>query len=263
VSASHSNAFKDFQKAQREVNHFFWSSELSYALVRHKLRTDELRNDARLVHEIFKDIRPRPHAFIPPTPRTGSTRVRKAKYEADVEKFYVDLAANLEALCCYVIVRFHSALELFIIERCNPFLAWRQASLPEDEFRRKERAFKILSYEKLEDYLRKNMAAGSALRAPIPRKDALVAQAYRMLRNGFVHNWQVPWSDTKFRSQISNHSHWPRPDRHLVITSLCDDVANRCATRPDVPALFFYALFCLTRYRNLVSAVEKALPLTA
>ena len=109
-----SAAFARFRKAQIHVNEFLWSSELSLALVRQKIITDT--NVKERVATLFADLKPMPNCFI------ANNKEGKPKYDPMISRFRTHLEQDLESLCRYVIIRFHSALELFIWMRLEPLL---------------------------------------------------------------------------------------------------------------------------------------------
>jgi hypothetical protein len=256
MKTARSAMFGEFGRAQHQINQFLWSSDLAYELIRQKVLTDSVRSDLRGVHQLFSDVTCRAF-FLSTKARQAMKRGEKpkydAKYTASAEVFETDLRLDLEPVCRYVIVRFHSALERFIWDRCSPFLPLERMG---KEKKVKSR-FLGLPYQDLE----KNLGWAAHFRSPIRVKVGVEAQGYRMLRNELIHkeqNWQPPWSDKTFREAIGR---LPRQEGALISQNICESVARQVEKDPGTPPLFFYALFCLTGYRALAREIEAALEL--
>jgi hypothetical protein len=257
-----SRPFAAFAAAQIQVNEFLWSSELSYTLVERIVLTPEIRDGDPGVHQAFADLRPKPHAFIPPSRardllRAGKTPRRTVKYDVPISAFDRQLKANFEALCRYVIIRFHSALERFLWERAEPFL--NLAALAPEARKNRRKQYQETPYQNWQKATRRWIDL--PLRAEVPRASGLIAQAHRMVRNGIIHkeiDWHLPWSDAALLAAV--RTSFSARDRDLIIDQLCDPIRQRIGQRKDVPILFFYALFSLTAYRKLAELVESALP---
>jgi len=258
MKPQHSPEFKAFASAQHQVNQFLWSSEFAYELILQDVLTAQVRAASGGVHQIFAGIDC--HAFKPSTKATRAQKEGKvprhsAKYQASVAAFENHLRDDLESIARYVIIRFHSALERFIWVRSQPFLHFER--LNHDEFKKAAGKFQRTDYHKLETALREK----TSLRTPIDRKKAQIAQCYRMLRNEFIHkedDWAQAWTDADFRASIKSTFH---EEASALIHAICDSVDRRTNKKPHTSALFFYALFCLTDYRNFATEVEGALPL--
>ena len=257
-----SPAFAAFAAQQIQVNEFLWSSELSYTLVERLVLTPERRAGDRGVHEVFAGLTPKPHAFVPPSKArqpspSGKPSRRTVKYDVPVSRFELHLKADFEALCRYVIIRFHSALEHFLWARGAPFLGLDALGAKEARKRRKQ--YQETPYQNWQPAVER--WAGLSLRSAIPRDSALLAQAHRMVRNGIVHketDWHRPWTDAALRSAVETA--FSDGDCRVIKDQLCDPVQQRFGHRKDVPVLFFYALFSLTSYRRFAEQVEAALP---
>ena len=251
--------FTRLSAAQRQVNAFFWSSEIAYELVRQQVLTPGLRQDSRRVDAIFGEINC--NAFKPGTKArraiaAGRSPTFSAKYNADVAQFERDLRNNLEQICRHVIVRFYSAVERFLVDRAAPSL--RLADLPGDLRKKRRQRFLATPFDLTERYLR---GQGVTLHGALLPDVALMAQASRMLRNHVIHkeqDWQSPWTDTDFRKMIA--SSFGAEHRALVLRRLCDNAQRQADKQPEVPILFFYALFSLTDLRRFAEAMEAALP---
>jgi hypothetical protein len=258
MSVQHSTEFGEFTRSQREVNHFLWSSEFAYELILQKVLTPPVRSDPNRIHKISADVDC--HAFVPGTKtrkaiETGKAPRHGTKYEVDVATFEMHLRDNLEPVCRYVIIRFHSALERFLWFRCKPLL--RLETMTAKERRNTKKRFQQTSYLDLEERLKQNIT----LERSIDPEVAIMAQAFRMLRNEFIRKereWAPPWSDSYFRQTLA--STFGERSKTLI-RLICDPVKRKTANDPRTPTIFFYALFCLTAYRRLALEVEQALPL--
>jgi hypothetical protein len=255
MAAQKSAEFKDFSRAQHQINEFLWSSELAYELILQKMLTKESQTGE--VHKIFADVDC--HAFVPGTKaykliQAGETPPHGGKYEVTVGTFKIHLRENLESVCRYVIIRFHSALERYLWRRCQPLFI--RTEMNRKERKAAQKNFQGVSYQDLQNKL----SARTSLRAPVDRKIALKAQCYRMVRNEFVHkdDWRPPWSDAKLRKTIEQT--FSEKEGKALVELVCKPITKRITRDPSTPALFFYALFCLTDYRKLAEELEKALP---
>jgi hypothetical protein len=244
-----SSALKEFHLAQTRINDFLWSSELGLAMTRQKLIKG--RPKGHLVLEEFPKFDPIPHALIP--------NVKKGipKYNPPLHRFDKHLGEDLEPLCRYVIIRFHSALELFIWNRIGPFL--NLEGLTEREKKAIRKYWQELDYRSLGKQLRKKVP----LRADIPPKTADLAQVYRMLRNSIIHLHEqeysdAHWSDTVLREKVKNTFSGSR--RTAVMDEICENVSRNYGHLKETTPLFFYSLFMLTNYRHFADAVDGAVP---
>jgi hypothetical protein len=243
-----STAFTRFRKAQIHVNEFLWSSELSLALVQQKLVGVEYAKER--VATLFLDLQPVPNCFI------ANNKAGTPKYNPTISHFRTHLEEDLESLCRYVIVRFHSALELFIWMRLEPLLGLE--GVAPRQLKNIRKSWQERDYRSFQ----KELGRLFTLRSEIPKETADLAQAFRMLRNSIVHLqhttfFDVAWSDSDFRKKIDHAFTGAR--KIAMLQGLCDRVAN-LSNPKNVPPLFFYALFILTNYRNFAKAVEESLP---
>lgn len=189
--------FLRLRAAQHEINQFLWSSEFAYELIRQKI-VAPVRSDGRDIHEVFHDIKC--HAFIPGTKaqeaiQMGIKPQHPVKYRAEISDFESHLRQNLEPVCRYVIVQFHSALEGFLWERTQSFLI--SAAINKTQRKAIQKHFQRTDYRELEQLLSRHVT----LRSSIPPKTASLAQTFRMVRNDVVHkdkHWRPPGQMRKY-----------------------------------------------------------------
>lgn len=254
--------FVEFTKTQTQLNFFFWSSELSYALVRQKLIRKSLQGADAAVTEAFTGLAPIPHAFVKNTKG-------KAKYQKKLSEFDEHLERNFEPLSRYVIFRFHTALEHYLTRRMRPFADAYDASGEPVPWKigKSGRGSDLLkdlqktNYHKLQSKLEKICA----LRRPILEEAALRAQTYRLLRNSSVHSnvveyYDKHWPEEAFRKKIAKADIFTHAQKTYIAREITEKIRKKCDERRDTPPLFFYALFMLTDYRNFAQSVEAALP---
>src|SRR5579862_4166648 len=208
-----SKPMQELTHRQHQINKFLWSSEIAYELIRSRILSKELSVDPnRRVEGTFPDLHCR--AFIETTAsrkqrEKGNEPKYKGHYNPFLPTFDQDLLRNLEQVCRYVIVRFHSALEHYIWTRCKPFL--RVEDTPIDQLPGKQRRkfksdFQGTSYPRLQHELEKSYP----FLEPIPQKTALLAQGFRLVRNEFIHkedDWTPPWSDSAFQARVKSTFH--------------------------------------------------------
>jgi hypothetical protein len=245
--------FAEFTKTQTQLNYFFWSSELSYALVRQKLIKSGLSSGNIAVTAAFTGLDPLPHAFV-------HNMKEAPKYREKLETFDEHLGKNLEPLSRYVIMRFHTALEHFLHSRMEPFIDSQK--MPKDAKAKLRNNLKKCGYHVLQAELEKFLT----LRCPIPEKEAIVAQMYRLLRNSIVHSsareyYDAHWPHELFLERIQNTEIFTEDQKNYIAKRVTRKIADKCAGRKRTPPLFFYALFMFTDYRNFATSVEAALPL--
>jgi hypothetical protein len=124
--------------------------------------------------------------------------------------------------------------------------------------KRKIKRFQDTEFHRMEKYLRdKNVP----FRCSVPSDKAVLAQAFRMLRNQFIHKeekWRPPWNDADYRKRLVC---FKLSDRRLILRRVCDGAKRLADEQGDEPLLFFYTLFSLTGFRNFAEAMEDALPL--
>jgi hypothetical protein len=241
--------FELFGEAQIHVNDFLWSAEIGLALVDHRILSDPTLNLQKRVHALFGDLEPKPHAFVLNT--KGSP-----KYTSTAQDFRGHMKEDFESLCRYVILRFHSALELFIWLRCKPYLGLQGKSAKDIR--------KIKDDWLKSDYRQLGGRLSALLGKPIEidHHIALQAQAFRLLRNTLVHLqedtfFDQRWTDAEIVAKIRRTFHGG--DLKHVEKALVQKIQGMQKKTPAAPTLFFYALFLLTDYRKLAKAVEDAL----
>jgi hypothetical protein len=255
-----SEPFAAFDRVQRELNGFLWSSELAFELVRQRLLDEELRNDSRWVHEVFADVKC--HAFVPPgrvRSDPGLDGRPPVKYRVRVPRFERHLDRDLEPVSRFVIIAFHGALERFAKARLRPFFSSPPAGWdpgePYDPDRAVERFIKE-SYPRWGQVLVDQR--GIVLSPALGQDTTVKAQVHRMVRNKLTHQeLEWPWSDAGIRRAAG---HLAADQRKHAVEGVCDRASMLAANRPDVTILFFYAVFCFTDYRNFAAALDAALP---
>ena len=255
--------FDRFDRAHRELNQVFWSSEIAGALVLEKVIAD--RPIGKRIYDLFPGLNC--HAFWPPA-NARELRLKgrpEVKYNPGMGEFTTHLRANLAQTSRYVIVRFHSCLEGFLRLRLAPFIV-------EPDQKKKKGVMRGLlkdPYPSLAERL-KNKNPNIPFCAQITIDTARLAQVFRTIRNVVVHHdesvdpWGRPWTVDEMEQQIRSDGGFEKmgdaSEWDAALKKLCGKVRKCVQADPRPPAIFFFGLFSLTAFRNFAKEVDAALP---
>ena len=244
-----SDAFRRFNLRQQELNHFLWTTELTYGIVKHRhiLEKYPVETPAELA---LKDVVS--EAWFP----SSSGRI---KYRKTIGHMQQQLDKNFVVVLSSVAVLFVTYFEVFVQERC-PALA--------SEYRRKHRTMPTPT-----SLMKELLAKHPSMR--VEPEIILKADLIKMIRNVYVHEGirAVPRTvaDTnvqKWRDRVKRAPHaYSDALVDAVAESIVGAAANKSqhATRAGkkLPVEFFYTLFTFTDIRNLAEALDAEAPLSA
>lgn len=241
-------AFATFRHAQKVLNDFFWSSELSFNLVRQRLLSEPGMRALSCV-DAFGDVRA--SALIAP-----NNRSRRAHFDKTVGAFEGLLVANLNDTSCHVIIRFHAELDRFLDQRLSPLRRWS------DNARKRWRA---LPYQDLAEFLCEQRLIARA--DAIDRCDALQAQVYRVMRHKLAHVDDsadaLALDPATLRHRVTSDPRARAAIEELKVVrglTLFEETAAAARRSQSNPEFMFHALFALRSIAGLAAALDKALP---
>jgi len=243
-----SNAFRQFNSRQRELNHFLWTTELAYGIVKHR-QILEKYSTMTPAAEALKDVLS--EAWF----RSSKGDI---KYKGSIGHMRAQLDKNFVFVLSGVAVLFVTYFEVFVQERF-PAL-WR-------EYRERRRTMPTPTTLML-DLQRKHPNLN------VEPRIVMKADIIKMIRNIYVHEGirAVP------RSVADRHvQEWKERVKRMTGYSeaLVEDVAQSVVgaaarksqrvtqMKKSLPEEFFYALFTFTDLRNFAEALEREAPLDA
>jgi hypothetical protein len=242
--------FKEFTNAQTHVNGFFWSTELSYEIVRQLVLAPlEKEERQKTVYALFHQ-QVKANAFVETTKqrrlrRDGKKADHHGHYDVKIGEFEHDLKKDIEHASLYVLLHFHTMLENFLRKR-----------LGEVGFTAQQCKALWRSYPDLPKLLEQNAVT---LRAPLSQAVLWRAEIFRTLRNIVTHEKidlrPTPWSHRTLLKKLQ-----AKKCPVYAVDEVCMQAGRSAHKSPDLPLLFFYALYCLTNYNDFAREINKSLP---
>jgi hypothetical protein len=230
---------------QQQLNHFLWSTELSYGLVLVRGKPG-FSNLAEHVSKALKDVESQ--AWYP------STQGR-IKYDPRVSGFLDQVSRNTTEVYQAVLIRWYSYFEQYLEERVRPVFQPRS------------------SWGPLTQLLGANQLTGAGARAR--PKTVVQADLCRHIRNRMVHDprdtvdgashptvklWRkrsisnlAPLLPTKAADIVD------RAIQNVIGHALALQEAAKTKDGKDVPLAYFYMLFAFTNFDTMAFEIEESL----
>jgi hypothetical protein len=244
-----SNAFRQFNTRQQELNHFLWTTELSYGIIKHR-QILETYPATTLAGEALKDVVS--EAWFP-------SSQGKIKYKRSIDHMRRQLDKNFVFVLSGVAVLFVTYFEVFVQERCPTLSA---------EYRERRRTMPTPT-TLMRDLQRRHPSL------TVQPEIILKADLIKVIRNVYLHEGirAVPrsvadprvqeWKDRVKRMSAAYSDVLVEEVVQSVVGAAARNSKKALQKKKSLPEEFFYALFTFTDIRNFAEALEREAPLNA